>query len=182
MTATIAIRPFAAADADAFQRLRLAALRAHPEAFGSSVADEEGIPMATVAERLARGDTFGAFDRDEPVAMAGFSQETGEKRRHLGLVWGVYVDPSQRGLGLAGRLVDRVVRHAMDRVEMLHLGVAIDNHAARRVYEGRGFVAFGIEHRAIKLADRYVDELLMVRFLSGPPAPIDALRAILRMP
>ena len=182
MTAAIAIRPFVAADAATFRRLRLAALAAHPGAFGNSVADEEAVPMATVAERLARGDTFGAFDGGEPVAMAGFFQETGEKRRHRGLLWGVYVDPARRGLGLAGRLVDRVVQHAADRVEMLHLGVAVDNREARRVYEGRGFVAFGIEHRAFKLDDRYVDELLMVRFLSGPPAPIDALRAILQVP
>ena len=179
MTDRLPIRPFVPADAETFRRLRLQALAAHPEAFGNSVADEEAVPMATVAERLARGDTFGAFAAAGPVGMAGFFRETGEKRRHKGLLWGVYVDPAHRGTGLAGRLVDRVVEHALGRVEMLHLGVAVDNRAARRLYEGRGFVTIGVEPHAFKLADRYVDELMMVRFLTEPPASFAALRAIL---
>lgn len=179
MTERPPIRPFVPADAGAFRRLRLRALAAHPEAFGNSVADEEATQMTTVAERLARGDTFGAFAAAGPVGMAGFFQETGEKRRHKGLLWGVYVDPDHRGTGLAGRLVDRVLEHAAGRVEMLYLGVAVENRPARRLYEGRGFVAIGVEPHAFKLADRYVDELMMVRFLTAPPASFAGLRAIL---
>lgn len=179
MTDRPPIRPFALDDAEVYRQLRLRALAAHPEAFGSSVADEEAVSVATVAERLARGDTFGAFAAAGPVGMAGFFRETGEKRRHRGVMWGVYVDPGHRGAGLAGRLVDHVVAHAAGQVEMLCLGVAAENGAARRLYEGRGFVAVGVEPHAFKLADRYVDELMMVRFLTEPPASFAALRAIL---
>lgn len=179
MTDRLPIRPFAPTDAEAFRRLRLRALAAHPEAFGSSVADEEVLATATIAERLCRGDTFGAFAAGEPVGMAGFFREAGEKQRHRGRLWGVYVDPGHRGTGLAGRLVDRVIEHAAGRVEMLGLEVALENRAARRLYEGRGFVAVGVEPHAFKLADRYVDELMMVRFLTEPPASFAALRAIL---
>ena len=182
MTRQPTIRPFRPDEAEAFRRMRLRALAAHPEAFGNSVADEEAESMAKVTERLDRGDTFAGFVDDDPVGMAGFFQETGEKRRHKGLLWGVYVDPAQRGSGLAGRLVDRVLAHAAGRVEMLHLGVGIENRAARRLYESRGFVAIGVEPHAFRLGDRYVDELMMVRFMPGAPAPSGDWRAILSSP
>lgn len=179
MTRQPTIRPFRPEEAEAFRRMRLKALAAHPEAFGNSVADEEADSMAKVTERLARGDTFAGFLDDDPVGMAGFFQETGEKRRHKGLLWGVYVEPALRGTGLAGRLVDAVLTHATGRVEMLYLGVGIANPAARRLYESRGFVAIGVEPHAFRLADRYVDELMMVRFMPGAPAPSGDWRAIL---
>lgn len=165
MTAAIEIRPFLAAEAPAFRALRLEALAAHPEAFGSSVADERRLPAEVVAERLAAGHTFGAFAAGQPVGMAGFVAEAGEKRRHKGMLWGVYVRPAWRGRGIAGRLVDRVVAHAQGRVELLHLSVVAGNASARRLYEARGFAAYGLEERALRLDGRYVDELLMVRFL-----------------
>jgi RimJ/RimL family protein N-acetyltransferase len=165
MTAPVEIRPFSADEADAFRALRLEALAAHPEAFGSSVAEESRLAMETVRGRLSGGHTFGAFAADGPVGMAGFFQETGEKRRHKGMLWGVYVRAGWRGRGIAGRLVDRVVAHAAGRVEVLHLSVVADNPPARRLYEGRGFAAYGLEERGLKLGGRYVDELLMARFL-----------------
>ena len=180
MIVPVEIRPFAAEDAEAFRSLRLEALAAHPEAFGSSIADERGLPLETVAGRLAGGHTFGAFTAEGPVGMAGFFAESGEKRRHKGMLWGVYVRLARRGQGIAGRLVDRVVAHAATRVEVLHLSVVADNATARRLYEGKGFKAYGLEERALRLGDRYVDELLMVRFLDGPPASSGAGRAILR--
>ncbi|BBK34808.1 hypothetical protein STHU_54420 [Allostella humosa] len=123
-----------------------------------------------MAQRLAGGNTFGAFDGGQPIGMAGFFAETGEKRRHKGMVWGVYVQAGWRRRGIAARLIDRVLAHAEPRVEVLHLSVVAENAGARRLYESRGFTAYGLEQHALRLADRYVDELLMVRFLGGEPA------------
>jgi RimJ/RimL family protein N-acetyltransferase len=39
------------------------------------------------------------------------------------------------------------------------------NRRARRCYERMGFVAYGLERRALKLPDRYVDEVLMTLWL-----------------
>ncbi|MCC7272248.1 MAG: GNAT family N-acetyltransferase [Alphaproteobacteria bacterium] len=166
MTSDIAIRPFGRADVAAFRALRLEALISHPDAFGSAAADEALLPDEAVAARMAGGDTFGAFDREQLVGMAGFMVHAGRKRRHKGMLWGVYVRPAWRGRGLAAALVDRVLAHAAGRVELVQLSVVVGNKSARRLYESRGFTAYGTETHSLKLPDGYVDELLMVRFLT----------------
>ncbi|MGE0715994.1 MAG: N-acetyltransferase family protein [Alphaproteobacteria bacterium] len=165
MSPDITIRPLAAADAAGFRALRMEALELHPDAFGASPADEAAIGDDVVAERLARGDTFGAFAGGDLVGMAGFFVQAGEKRRHRGTLWGMYVRPAWRGRGIAGRLVDRVLAHAAGRVELVQLSVTAGNGGARRLYESRGFVAYGVEARALKLPTGHVDEVLMARML-----------------
>jgi RimJ/RimL family protein N-acetyltransferase len=41
-----------------------------------------------------------------------------------------------------------------------------DNRQAIRLYESEGFVSYGLEGRALKLGDRYLDEYMMVLFLT----------------
>ncbi|MBN8899303.1 MAG: GNAT family N-acetyltransferase [Rhodospirillales bacterium] len=117
-------------DAAAFRALRLAALAAHPEAFGSSL-EEEGV-----------------------------------KQRHKGTVWGVYVDPAQRGAGIAQALITAVIDSAQAAgLGVLQLAVTVGNVPAIRLYEAAGFVRTGIEPRALRVGDRFLDEALMVRLL-----------------
>ncbi len=165
MTAAIAIRPFGLADVATFRVLRLEALAAHPDAFGSAAADEAALPDDAVAARMAGGDTFGAFAGEALAGMAGFMVHAGRKRRHKAMLWGVYVRPAWRGRGVAAALVDRVLAHAAGRVELVQLSVVVGNASARRLYESRGFTVYGTEVHSLKLPDRYADELLMVRFL-----------------
>ena len=47
-------------------------------------------------------------------------------------------------------------------VELLQLVVISDNLAARRLYEGLGFVEYGVEWHATKYRGRYHDDMLMV--------------------
>jgi hypothetical protein len=49
-------------------------------------------------------------------------------------------------------------------VEQVQLLVVTDNERARRLYVSEGFVIYGLERRALKLGERYLDEYLMVRF------------------
>lgn len=67
------IRPLDAANAAAFQALRLRGLRESPEAFGSTYEEEAGVPLDEIAAGLARGAeredvVFGAVD-DAGVLM-----------------------------------------------------------------------------------------------------------------
>jgi hypothetical protein len=39
--------------------------------------------------------------------------------------------------------------------------VAVPQEAARHLYEGSGFRAFGVEPTSLKIGERYVDENLM---------------------
>jgi ribosomal protein S18 acetylase RimI-like enzyme len=77
----------------------------------------------------------------------------------------MYVRPAARNSGLGRRLLEAVVNHASGRVEQLLLSVVSENEAAHRLYQELGFSEYGREMKALKLGERYLDEILMVRFL-----------------
>lgn len=52
----------------------------------------------------------------------------------------VAVDPAHRRSGVARAMVAAVTRWALDRTPVVHLGIWADNDAARRLYDGLGFV------------------------------------------
>lgn len=122
---------------------------------------------ADMADRLARSTVFGAFIEDGLVGVAGWYRMSGDKAAHRGALWGMYVRPQSRGRGMGKALVDRVIKDARDEVEQLHLTVASHNEAARRLYEATGFTSYGVEPRALKIGDLYVDEIMMVCLLRG---------------
>lgn len=161
------IRRLTAADAAAYRDLRLTALRDHPAAFTSDHADETAKPLTWFAERLATGTVFAASAGGDTSAdgrldgMAGFYIREGRKTCHRGMLWGMYVRAEARGTGLATALIDTVKAHARPLVEEIMLGVGTDNPAAIARYRAAGFVRCGSERRAIKIGDRYHDELLM---------------------
>lgn len=164
------IRILTADDAEAYQALRLRALRESPAAFGSTYQSEVDIPLSQIAERLARGAgrenvVFGAFgDADGQLAgLAGLGRETGLKTRHRAHVWGVYVAPEARGRDVGRALMQALIAHArtLDGLERLTLGVEPGNEAARALYHALGFVTYGIEPQAYKLGGDYWDSELM---------------------
>ena len=172
----IAIRRLNASGAEDYRAIRLAALRGDPDAFGSTYEAEVNRPMAHFAERLAGTTVFAAYAEGRIVGMAGFAAETGPKDRHKGFVWGVYVAPEGRREGAGRGLVSAVMAHARGRVEQLTLTVTAGNEAALALYEGLGFVRYGLEPRALKSGSVYHDEILMVAFLTvgrpgSNPAP-----------
>lgn len=161
---TAFVRPLSLADAVAFRTLRLAALREAPEAFGSSYEEETARPLSDFADRLSAPEpslTFGAFVGGALCGIAGFRRESGLKTRHIGLLWGVYVAPTQRGTGLAKALVESVIAHARRHIVILHADVGADNHAARRLYEGLGFRCYGVQPKALLVDGRFIDEALL---------------------
>jgi ribosomal protein S18 acetylase RimI-like enzyme len=155
------IRRLTAEDASAYRDLRLSALRDHPAAFTAAHEDEAGQPLGFFADRLANGAVFAGVGAGQLDGMAGFYIRDGLKTRHRGMLWGMYVRPEARGTGLAAALIDAVKAHARPLVEEILLGVGTDNPAAIARYRAAGFVRCGGERRAIKIGDRYYDEILM---------------------
>lgn len=151
-----------ASDAPAFHALRLEALAQHPEAFRATFDEEADQTVAEVARRLEEQTVFGVHLDGELVGVAGFEAAIPLKKRHKGLLWGVYVRPDARCAGLGTALVGGVIAHARGRVEQLHAAVVVDNAPARHLYRKLGFGAYGIEPRALKVGDRYYDQELLV--------------------
>lgn len=146
-------------------------LREHPEAFLSSAEDEDLLPIERFAARLTGADraTFGAFVDGRLVGTAAAYQDRDRgKARHKAWLAAVYVAPEARGRGVGRAVSAAAVERARgwDGIEQVHLGVAVPNEAAIRLYRSLGFVEYGREPRAIKLPDRYVDEYLMVLLLA----------------
>jgi ribosomal protein S18 acetylase RimI-like enzyme len=152
-------------DAAAFQALRLEGLANDPCAFAASHEEEAGNSLIEVAARLERQPVFGAVAEGVLLAVAGFSVPEAAKKRHKGLLWGVYVREAARGRGLGRAVVARVIEHARAHVVQLHAAVVTSNQAARRLYRSLGFAPYGLEPRGLACAGRYFDQELLVLLL-----------------
>jgi ribosomal protein S18 acetylase RimI-like enzyme len=159
------VRRLGPSDAAAFQALRLEGLAKDPCAFAPSHDEEAGQSLIEVAARLERQPVFGAVAAGVLLAVAGFSLPEAAKKRHKGLLWGVYVRETARGQGLGRAVVARVIEHARGHVVQLHAAVVTSNEAARRLYRSLGFEPYGLEPRGLACAGRYFDQELLVLML-----------------
>jgi ribosomal protein S18 acetylase RimI-like enzyme len=168
------IRPIILTDVDRFWALRLRALKECPEAFGSSYEEEIDKPREAIERRLrqdiAPPNSFilAAEAEDTFLGMAGFWRHERKKRRHLGGIWGVFVVPEAQGRGIGRALMTEAIARAekLADLEQIMLSVTAGNEAARNLYVSMGFEPFGVEPRALKLNDRYLDEEYMMLFLN----------------
>ena len=107
--------------------------------------------------RLRRGTGSG-------IGVAGHRRLLRLSRRQAaaqGRLWGLFVQPDARGIGLGTSLVAQVLEYASQAVEEVRLTVATANNPARRLYERLGFERYGLEPRALKIGADYHDEALM---------------------
>jgi ribosomal protein S18 acetylase RimI-like enzyme len=163
---TFAIRMLNPDEAALYRDIRLEALRAHPEAFGASFENEAAQPLNFFAGRLSANAIFGGFHDQILLGTAGFMPSAGAKREHKATLWGMYVRPEARGTGLARLLVEAVLDHAQEKVELVQLSVVAENRTARRLYASLGFEPYGIEAKSLKVEGQYLDEVLMVKTLT----------------
>jgi GNAT superfamily N-acetyltransferase len=161
--ADIEIRPLTHAEADAilYRGVRLEALKANPEAFGSSYETEAAQSLNWFSGRLADSTVLGAFRDTELVGIVALVVQQGPKKAHKGIIVGMYVRPDARGGGTGRRLMEAIIGIARDRVELIQLTVVRDNEEARRLYASLGFQEYGMEWHSLKHDGRYYDEILM---------------------
>ena len=166
MTEPFTIRRLGPADTAAYRTIRLAALEHAPDAFGSVFAVEAAQPLAAFTARLTTLAVFGAFVDAGIAGLVGFQPESGPRRAHKGVLSSFYVDPAWRGRGMAAALLSAAIEHARGVVEQVTLTVVRDNVAAVGFYERHGFETYGIEPRSLKTATGYLDQVLMIRWLT----------------
>ncbi len=153
------------ADARLYREIRLESLRRSPEAYGSDFDSENARPLEFFAGRLADSYVLGGFRGETLAGVAGFAIGNGVKVAHKGFIWGVYVRPQARTLGIARSLIEALLAHAVGKVELVHLTVERGNIHARRLYAGLGFAEYGLEQNARKVDGRYLDDVLMAKAL-----------------
>ena len=126
------------ADWQRVQRLRLAALRDSPDAFGSTFEDEVQRPPEWWIDRLqsSGSTTFIAVDPDD----AGLAVLGPFLSHHDCGVFAVWVAPAHRSLGVGDALMKSVIEQARCwGVGRLVLQVGRHNLAAQRLYLRHGF-------------------------------------------
>ena len=90
---SIQIRQLTPTDAEAFRELRLEGLRLNPEAFGSLYEFEKDQPLEKYSGWLASSTIFGAYQNSHLIGTASFTQLSGLKDSHKGLLRAMYVRP-----------------------------------------------------------------------------------------
>jgi RimJ/RimL family protein N-acetyltransferase len=81
----------------------------------------------------------------------------------------MYVRPDARNAGVGRQLVEALIDHARDHVEVIQLSLVSGNERARRLYASLGFVEYGIEKKSLKQDGHYYDEILMALDLMSDP-------------
>jgi RimJ/RimL family protein N-acetyltransferase len=166
----ITIRPGQESDAPAYRKLRLEALRNHPEAFGSDLETNEKLPLSYWIDRLsALGSDamiyFAVYDSDL-IGMCGIVRENRTKTRHSAAIVSVYVRSQWRGQHIAESLIHHCLTWAQTQgITIVKLAVVTTNTAAIRCYARCGFTVYGIDPQVIYHDGVYYNELLMVRAL-----------------
>ena len=156
------VRRLLAPDAPAFRDIRLEGLRDHPEAFGSSVREEEARPLSSFEQGLEQGFVLGGeMPGGRLGGVAGLRFNQTDRTRHKAWLWGMYVRPQARGTGLAASLITGIVEEARGKVEEVVLTVGDHNAPAIARYRSMGFEDCGVEQRALKVGETYVDDLMM---------------------
>lgn len=138
----VEVRRVRADEWEALRHTRLRALADSPDAFATTHAEASGRSAKwwrDWAERSATGGEqamFLAWKDNRPAGIAGAFREGG-----LVYVISMWTAPDARGSGIGRALLDAAVDFAGDAE--VRLSVTETNSAARRFYEGYGFVRTG---------------------------------------
>ena len=152
----VLIRPLEERDLGAYAELRRRALAEEPLAFAASPETDVVVQIGKAPDWML----FGAFDGDLLAGAVGMMRSRHPKAAHKMHLWGMYVLPTHRRQGIAGRLLDAAIAHARSTpgVEWIQLGVTDDAGEARRVYARAGFVVWGVVVDALRFEGRSVAE------------------------
>ena len=154
-----------------YQKLRLTALKVAHESFGSTYEREVQFTEQQIIERISPNSNkffMGIFDERELIGMVSFHKEIGEKDRHKGNIYGMFIHGDYQNKGLAKLLLSTLINKVKEEypdLEQIRLSVVSNNISAVKLYGHLGFEKYGVEINALKTGDKYFDEDLMVLFL-----------------
>lgn len=161
----IEIKTLSVNELNDFRTIRLSALEKSPKMFGSTYIAEVVKPLMFFEACLSNSTVFGVYHKDEIIGLATLTQEIGAKFSHKAYLSSVFIEPEFQQKGVASRLLNVVVEYSKKHVEQILLTVAEDNKAAIHLYKKLGFQIYGVDEKALKDNDEYINEILMKLFV-----------------
>jgi ribosomal protein S18 acetylase RimI-like enzyme len=139
-----AVQRLTARDAAAYIDLRRRASQTDPLAFTPPIVHDPGLVLDRVQDALGQGPPgtaaciLGVF-AGRLVGVLGLARDL--EARDRAQLWGLYVVPEYRGVGVGLSLLSTAcdLARGMDGVERLHLHVAAGSRDALRLFERFGF-------------------------------------------
>jgi RimJ/RimL family protein N-acetyltransferase len=109
------------------------------------------------------GALLGALANGRLVGIAAIHRGDRVRTRHKAFITGMYVGVEHQKQGIGGRILDFAVTYACEQLGASVVGLSLDaaNEAARRLYTSRGFIAWGVEPRAMRVGADFRDEVHM---------------------
>ena len=145
-------RSLTAAEAKAWQALRIEGARDFPLGFLVTLTEVQQMTLERAATILGGGGTRGVFDGDELVGFCGFRPERLERTRHRAELGPFFVTGSQQGSGAASFLMKSVIDEAIGLgLEQLELFVDTLNHRAIAFYERHGFIRIATHPDGVRI-------------------------------
>jgi ribosomal protein S18 acetylase RimI-like enzyme len=135
------------ADWESHRDIRLEMLQDAPDAFWFTYADEAVYEEADWRDQIEGAWLVQARDDRGVLGSAGLGTHWEPERATTATLFGMYVSPRGRGLGVGDALVRAVLQEARRRgKDHVVLEVAHSNAAAIALYERCGFVRTGLTH------------------------------------
>lgn len=162
LTSDLTIRQLTPTDAEAFQRLRREVTADNPVPMGLTLEEEFTRTIEGFRDQLSYpfpNAAFGAFVSGSLVGTAAVAWPSKfPSSRHKTNLWGVFVTPTYRGVGIGRALVSRAITHAFENgVRRINLQVFTPNAQAISLYNSLGFQVYGNEPEAICINGNYHD-------------------------
>lgn len=164
----VVIRRLGAGDAELYRGFRIRAVRETPTAFTSSLAEEMTRPLEATVERLTapgrpNDAVFGAFNDGELLGVVGLRNGLGKQERHKATLFGMAVSSDHWGQGIGAELVQHLLTYArgIEGLVQVDLRFTEGNVAAGRLYRSCGFVEWGREPDAVRVAGQAITKVHM---------------------
>jgi ribosomal protein S18 acetylase RimI-like enzyme len=111
---------------------------------------------------------IGAFVEENLAGIATLIRGVRTKDKHAVNLFGMFVGVAYRGHGIGGGILDFALKHAVDEMQakMMFLSVEANNQGAIKLYESRGFKAWGTQPKSAIDLGVYYDEIHMAKEIS----------------